>query len=79
MAKVNFYFLNSEREQEIVVKLIMDFKNLISTDKENLQQQLQAYKDKEDKLRELIDNYIHDDFGELCLDDILQILNEGDK
>ena len=42
-----------------------------------LKQQLQAYKDKEDKLREIIDNYIHDDYGQLDLDDILQILNEG--
>ena len=44
-----------------------------------LEQELRAYKDKEDKLRELIDNYIHDDFGELSLDDILQILNEKEK
>lgn len=46
---------------------------------DNLQSQLATYKSKEDKLRELINNYIHDDFGELSLEDILQILNEGDK
>ena len=51
----------------------------------NLLAQLQAYKDKEDKLREYIDkHYLWEYIKELdqyvtCEEDIKQILNEGDK
>lgn len=54
---------------------------------DNLQSQLATYKDKEDKIREYIKNskFLYDIDGEeyidylLDVDEILQILNEGDK
>lgn len=44
-----------------------------------LQQELDKYKAKEKELRDLIDTYIHDDYGELTLDDILEIFDEEEQ
>jgi FtsZ-binding cell division protein ZapB len=70
-----------ERNEKLSQQYDFNRVHLIALENKNhrLKQQLQAYKDKEDKLRELIDNYIHDDYGQLDLDDILQILNEGSE
>ena len=66
------YYKDATREQ-IIADVVND-KDYI----EKLKHQLQAYKDKEDKLREYIKENQYCVVGE-CESDILQILNEGDK
>ena len=66
------YYKDATREQ-IIADVVND-KDYI----EKLKHQLQAYKDKEDKLREYIKENKYCVVGE-CESDILQILNEGDK
>lgn len=56
-----------------------DWTITIQNENYNLKQQLQSYKDREDKLRELIVNYLNDDYGQLDLDDIRAILDEGNE
>lgn len=64
---------------------LLEWLNAKARKEEHLEQQLQAYKDKEDKLREYIktwhfeEHFDRDYEVEICSNDILQILNEGDK
>lgn len=46
----------------------------------NLLEQLQAYKDKEDKLKKLCnDDYFNENYTGDFIEELLQILNEGDN
>ena len=72
--------------KQVLVNTIIDYSNML----DDLLPQLQAYKDKEDKIREYINKYnkVNAEKADtkadrlamlINADDILQILNEGDK
>ena len=48
--------------------------NRLLAELEQLKQQNKQLQDKLDKVKELMVNYINDDYGELRLDDILSII-----
>ena len=69
-----------------ITKLQMEVDNFLLDNPviKELLHQLQAYKDKEDKLREFLENEPNDLYSTIptkkyWVIDILQILNEGDK
>ena len=72
---------NCKNEDSVIKEIIdiCDYETEVFNENEKLKQQLQAYKEKEDKIRELItapiDGMSLDRLGR----DILQILNEGVK
>ena len=77
---------NCKNEECVIDEIISicDYETKVFNENKKLQKQLQAYKDKEDKLREYMKYYLQMSFPsivvsgkkEMCKE-ILQILNEG--